>query len=58
MSQVHRALFKGSLISIRVACDPTVKDKELDVKIGWVVRQSPCYDEYLAPEIAVSESFM
>ena len=61
--QVHKALVEDSTISIRILCDPTVKESsflsgsssnDLNVTIGWVVRQSPCYEEYLEPEVLVS----
>lgn len=62
MFQAHKALFEFSTISIRILCDPTAKEsfagdllsEDLNVTIGWVVRQSPCYEEYLEPEVLVS----
>jgi hypothetical protein len=26
----------------------------MKIKIGWVLRETPCFDEYLGPEISVS----
>lgn len=51
---VHKALYAGSKVTVRINCDPTVKDKNLNVRIGWVVRQSPCFEEYLEPETMMS----
>lgn len=48
--QVHRALFKDSRISMRILCNPSEARESLDVSVGWVVRQSPCYYEYLEPD--------
>ena len=35
-----------------VSCDSD-DDKDLLVKIGWTVRETPCFEEYLGPEIGV-----
>ena len=59
--QVHKALYAGSMISIRILCDPSRKSSlsgfeqpnDLNVSVGWVVRQSPCYEEYFEPEVLV-----
>lgn len=52
--QVHRALFKDSLISMRILCNPSTK-LPLSVEVGWVVRESPCYEEYLVPDVLMPE---
>lgn len=40
-------------------CDPSVKGADqAKVKIGWVVRSSPCFEEYLGPEVTVSFIFL
>lgn len=48
---VHRALFRNSTISMKILCDPTVKSSHLSITVGWVVKQSPCYEEFLVPDI-------
>jgi hypothetical protein len=39
-----------------VACDSydAKLGQDMKIKIGWVLRETPCFDEYLGPEISVS----
>lgn len=41
---VPKSLYKGSTITISVSCSPVSNSV---LKIGWLVRQSSCYEEYL-----------
>ncbi|XP_076321877.1 transmembrane protein 87A isoform X2 [Tachypleus tridentatus] len=45
---VAKSLYKGSKVSIKVTCEPTTDVTEgIHFEIGWVLRQTPCYEEYL-----------
>lgn len=48
---VPKSLYKGSTVSISVTCTPSTTKDDTDIKIGWVLRQTPCYEEYLAPQL-------
>lgn len=35
-------------------CDPSNGSrKDMKVKVGWTIRQSPCFEEYIGPDISV-----
>lgn len=39
-----------------VSCDPGYgSGPDTKVKIGYVVRATPCYEEYVGPEVSVSD---
>ncbi|XP_013778767.1 transmembrane protein 87A-like isoform X2 [Limulus polyphemus] len=45
---VAKSLYEGSKVSIKVTCEPTTDVTEgIHFEIGWVLRQTPCYEEYL-----------
>ncbi|XP_054154009.1 transmembrane protein 87A-like [Oppia nitens] len=52
--EVNSALYANSSISIKISCD-SLEDKDLAVRIGWTIRETPCFEEYLGPEIALPE---
>ncbi|KAI1295467.1 Transmembrane protein 87A [Halotydeus destructor] len=52
--QVHKALYANSVISVKILCD-SVQPSDARVKIGWVVRKSPCFEEYLGPEVTMPD---
>ncbi|RWS28673.1 transmembrane protein 87A-like isoform X1 [Leptotrombidium deliense] len=52
--QVHKALYKDSVISINVVCSASTESLQPTyIKLGWVIRDSPCFEEYLGPEISL-----
>ncbi|CAG2180072.1 unnamed protein product, partial [Oppiella nova] len=52
--EVNTALYVNSSISIKISCD-SQEDKDVSVKVGWTLRETPCFEEYLGPEIALPE---
>ncbi|XP_067119815.1 transmembrane protein 87A isoform X2 [Centruroides vittatus] len=45
---VSKSLYKDSTVTIKVDCDTS--SKSLEVKIGWLLRQTPCYEEYVVAD--------
>lgn len=45
---VKKSMFKGGKINIKVRCKPT--NKPLDIEITWMLRKTPCWNEYVIPE--------
>lgn len=47
---VTKSLFKGSRINIKVMCDPEDQNKPLSISISWLLRKTPCWNEYSFPK--------
>ncbi|KAG0720786.1 Transmembrane protein 87A [Chionoecetes opilio] len=47
---VTKSLFKGSRINIKVKCDPVDPNKPLSISISWLLRKTPCWNEYSFPK--------
>ncbi|XP_042880918.1 transmembrane protein 87A-like [Penaeus japonicus] len=45
---VKKSMFKGGKINIKVRCKPT--NRPLDIEITWMLRKTPCWNEYVIPE--------
>ncbi|CAG2105504.1 unnamed protein product [Medioppia subpectinata] len=54
--EVNTALYQNSTISIKISCD-SQEDKDMSVKIGWTIRETPCFEEYLGPELSPKTAF-
>lgn len=50
----HSALYANSSIALKISCDPT-HDASQKINVGWVLRASPCFEEYLGSEISMPE---
>ncbi|XP_063595744.1 transmembrane protein 87A-like [Penaeus indicus] len=48
---VKKSMFKGGKINIKVRCKPT--NNPLDIEITWMLRKTPCWNEYVIPEFTL-----
>ena len=49
---VHKVLYKDSKVSVKVHCDPGPgSSKDMKIKVGYVIRESPCFEEYVGPQL-------
>ncbi|XP_045104457.1 transmembrane protein 87A-like [Portunus trituberculatus] len=55
---VTKSLFKGSRINIKVKCDPEDPNRPLNISIAWLLRKTPCWNEYSFPKGKEEELFM
>ncbi|XP_074598604.1 transmembrane protein 87A [Brevipalpus obovatus] len=53
--ETHKALYEKSQVSVKAVCDPLVDSKDMKIKIGFVVRETPCFEEYIGPQLMVSQ---
>lgn len=49
-------MYKESVVSVKMTCDPSAKasKNDMSVNVGWIVRRSPCFEEYTEPDVTVS----
>ncbi|KAI2805725.1 Transmembrane protein 87A [Blomia tropicalis] len=52
----HSALYANSSITVKISCNPSHETTSPSkINIGWVLRASPCFEEYLGSEISLPE---
>ncbi|XP_069939583.1 transmembrane protein 87A [Cherax quadricarinatus] len=54
---VKKSLFKGSRINIKVMCHLMDQSKPLDISISWMLRKTPCWNEYIFSESTENDFF-
>lgn len=54
---VKKSLFKDSRINIKVKCDLVDRNKPLKIYISWMLRKTPCWNEYIFSENTERERF-
>ena len=53
---IVKNVYNGTKIYITVRCDSQILDKP-QVKIGWILRETVCWNEYLVLDSAVLETY-